>query len=115
MSGLSRSLTGASNMKRQAGRMFNSIALLELTNSDAETGDCRAVRFVVSSRGIRRGFPVFQKPADLATADSKYRNRPGIRGYLPNIPQTRVTQVTRSTPSSMKVRPHKGIAHDDGS
>ena len=60
MSGLPHSLTGASNVKRQAGRMFNSIALLELANSDGKAGDCRAVRFVVSSRGIRHGFLFFR-------------------------------------------------------
>src|SRR5579863_10263289 len=51
-----------------------------------KAGSRRALRACASSRRGRCGHPVLQEPV-LAAADGERRNRPGVPGFLLEIPE----------------------------
>jgi hypothetical protein len=70
------------------------------------TGSHRALRARDGSRRGRRGRPLPQTPL-LVAADSKRRNRPGIRGLLLVVPEASVSAAAAMRLTRFTARPHQ--------
>jgi len=66
---------------------------------DGKTGSRRALRARADRGGGQRGHPFLQEPV-LGAADGERRDRSGVRGVLPAVPEASMSAAVRPRPAS---------------